>query len=208
MDGNFNLAGIKEVVDGNDNWGGNGIIWLFAFLLLANGGFGWNNRNNANCATTEDLAQGFNFNGLQNKTNEILAAVNGEGRKTDDAICQLGYQALDNFRQLGNVVQQGFNETQRQNQQCCCDIERNLDAVNYNGAMNTSKIQQTVTEQTQKILDTLCGNHMADMQNQINQLQLQSALCGVVRYPNQTTFTAGCNPYFGGYGNNCCCNNI
>lgn len=24
----------------------------------------------------------------------------------------------------------------------------------------------------------------------------QSALCGVVRYPNSTTFTAGYNPYF------------
>ena len=33
-------------------------------------------------------------------------------------------------------------------------------------------------------------------QGQVNQLQLQSALCGVVRYPNSTTFTAGYNPYF------------
>jgi hypothetical protein len=42
---------------------------------------------------------------------------------------------------------------------------------------------------------------MADMQNQINQLQLQAALCGVVRYPNATTFNAGANPFFGG---GCC----
>lgn len=34
------------------------------------------------------------------------------------------------------------------------------------------------------------------LQGQVNQLQLQSALCGVVRYPNSTTFTAGYNPYF------------
>lgn len=43
---------------------------------------------------------------------------------------------------------------------------------------------------------------MAEMQNQINQLQLQSAMCGVVRYPNATTYNAGYNPYFNG---NCGC---
>lgn len=54
---------------------------------------------------------------------------------------------------------------------------------------------------TQKILDAICGNRMADMQNQINQLQLQAALCGVVRYPNAITYNAGTSPFFGG-----CCN--
>lgn len=41
-----------------------------------------------------------------------------------------------------------------------------------------------MTEQTQEVLDTITGNRMADMQNQINQLQLSQAMCGVVRYPN------------------------
>lgn len=58
------------------------------------------------------------------------------------------------------------------------------------------------TAQIQKVLDTIATNRMAEMQNQINQLQLQSAMCGVVRYPNATTYNAGCNPYFNG---NCGC---
>lgn len=37
---------------------------------------------------------------------------------------------------------------------------------------------------------------------QVNQLQMQNALCGVVRYPNATTYNAGGNPFFG--GNGCC----
>lgn len=40
---------------------------------------------------------------------------------------------------------------------------------------------------------------------QVNQLQLQSALCGVVRYPNSTTFTAGYNPYFNANACGCGC---
>lgn len=73
--------------------------------------------------------------------------------------------------------------------------------VNYNGAINTAAIQQTVTEQTQKVLDTITGNRMADMQNQINQLQLSQALCGVVRYPNTFAYNAGPSPFC---GNGCC----
>lgn len=47
--------------------------------------------------------------------------------------------------------------------------------------MNTAAINANTTEQIQKVLDTISANRMSEMQNQINQLQLQSALCGVVR---------------------------
>lgn len=46
-----------------------------------------------------------------------------------------------------------------------------------------------MTEQTQKVLDT------------INQLQLSQALCGVVRYPNTFAYNAGPSPFC---GNGCC----
>lgn len=49
--------------------------------------------------------------------------------------------------------------------------------------------------------DTITGNRMADMQNQINQLQLSQALCGVVRYPNTFAYNAGPSPFC---GNGCC----
>lgn len=41
------------------------------------------------------------------------------------------------------------------------------------------------------------------MQAQINQLQLNAALCGVVRYPTATTYATTCNPFFGGYSCGC-----
>lgn len=66
-------------------------------------------------------------------------------------------------------------------QECCCETLRAIDGVNYNAAMNTASINANTTAQTQKILDAISGNRMADMQNQINQLQLQAALCGIPR---------------------------
>jgi len=39
------------------------------------------------------------------------------------------------------------------------------------------------------------------MQNRINQLELQNALAGVVRYPNGWTYNAGNSPFCGGCTN-------
>ena len=66
--------------------------------------------------------------------------------------------------------------------------------MNYNGAINTAAINANTTAQTQKILDAIAGNRMADMQSQINQLQLQNAMSGVLRFPNAWTFNGGIFP--------------
>ena len=84
-----------------------------------------------------------------------------------------------------------------------CEQLRAIDALQYNAALNTAAINANVTEQAQKVLDAITGNRMADMQNQINQLELQNALQGVVRYPNGFMYNAGNNP-FCGCGNGCC----
>ena len=79
-------------------------------------------------------------------------------------------------------------------QECCCNILRAVDGVNYNGAINTAAINANTTAAMQKILDAIAGNRMADMQNQINQLQLQNAMTGVLRYPQAWTYNAGVFP--------------
>lgn len=103
---------------------------------------------------------------------------------------------------MGYETLRNFNAVQAQLAECCCTTQRAIDSVNYNGAINTGNIIQAQERGTQKILDAICGNRMQDMQNQINQLQLQAALCGVVRYPTAVTYGAGPSPFFGGG----CCN--
>lgn len=180
-------------INGNDGmFGGNG-IWFLALLFLFGGGFGGYGAVRGQAATTEDLASGFNFSALQGKTNDILAAVNNNNQVLGNAICQLGYQTAQNFAQV-----------ERQMAECCCNIERNIDGVNYNVASQAAAINANTTAGIQKVLDAITGNRMADMQAQINQLQLNAALCGVVRYPTATTYATTCNPFFGGYGCGTC----
>ena len=68
--------------DKNGAWGdGGAFMWIFALLILANGGFGWGNGNAAalgyeNLATSNEVQRGFdNQNSMANQR-EILAAVN------------------------------------------------------------------------------------------------------------------------------------
>lgn len=59
-------------------------------------------------------------------------------------------------------------------------------AVNANINEKFAALEKNQLEQT-----------IAAQQNQINQLNLQAQMCGVVRYPNATTYSAGGNPFFG-----------
>lgn len=184
----------------NDGFGfGNEGLWLFAILALMGGGFGnWGNNRGCNPVTEADLCNANSFSELKSSVGRLSDQMDGVNINLTKAVCDLGYATLGNF-----------NALERQLASCCCETQRLIEQVRFDGERNTAAINANTTAQVQKVLDAICGNRMADMQNQINQLQLQSALCGVVRYPNQTTYGAGFNPFFGGWGCNCnsCCGN-
>lgn len=200
---NLSVADIAAVTDrnyGNCNngmgWGNDWVLIILFALIFGNGnGFGFGNRGGGeNVATQGDVQRGFNQQTTTSKLDEIAYGL-----------ANVGYETARQIDGVNTTMLTNFGELSRQIASCCCDIQRGIDAVNYNGAINTSNIIQAQERGTQKILDVICGNRMADMQNQINQLQLQAALCGVVRYPTATTFAAQ-NPFLG-CGCGCGCNN-
>ena len=177
--------------EGRDGMFGGGylimILILFLILTMGGGAFG---ANRGNVVTEADLCNANSFSELKAVVARNADGISNMYTGLQNGLSNLGYETLRNFNALATQLAD-----------CCCTIQRGIDSVNYNGAINTSNIIQAQERGTQKILDAICGNRMADMQNQINQLQLQAALCGVVRYPNATTFNAGANPFFGG---GCC----
>ena len=197
---------------GNDGFGfGNGgfMAFLIFALLMGNGGFGgWGNNGFANAigyenlATSNEVQRGFdNQNSMANQR-EILSAVNDASARGIQATNQTFHDTLmamnDKYSELQRDiagVAMAEQESMAKQQECCCNTLRAIDGVNYNNAMNTASINANTTAQTQKILDAITGNRMADMQNQINQLQLAQALSGVVRYPNGMTYNAGTSPF-------------
>lgn len=196
--------------DGGMGGGWGGMIWLFAILAMMGGGFNWggNNRGYEQYATRDQVQNGFDTQNLQAQTRDIMGAVTAGTAETVAATNQIYHDVVgyvgDKYGELqrdvaGLAVGQA-NLLARYNE-VGCNTLRAIDGVNYNGAINTAAINANTTAVGQKILDAIAGNKMDDMQNRINQLELQNALYGVVRYPNGYTYSAGNSPFCG-----CGCN--
>lgn len=190
--------------DGVDGCGS--MIWLFAILALMGGGFGngWGNgAGNAN-AIQADVNRGFDNQNLQAQTRDILAAVTSGTAQSvaasnqvyHDVVGYVGDKYMELQRDIAALAVGQANALANQNQ-CCCSIQRSIDGVNYNTAMQTAQINANTTAQVQKLADLITGNRMDDMQNRINHLELQNQLAGVIRYPNGFTYNAGNNPFCG-----------
>jgi hypothetical protein len=201
--GTLSASDVALLSGNNGMWGDGSFMWIFALLILAGGGFngfGWGNGfgYQPQYATQDFVQNGFNFNNLLDQNRDILNAIS---KDTADTITAIKDGNAATIREFGNVESALATAIQQQ-QTCCCEVQRNIDAVNYNAALNTASINANTTAQTQKILDAINSNRMADMQNQINELQLANATSNVLRYPNSWTYNAGMSPFCSG-GCNC-----
>lgn len=169
---------------------GGGGFWIFALLILFGmlGGSGgiFGNRD-SRAATVEDLNNSANFTRLEGQVMNNGNRIENKADAVYSGICDLGYE-----------ISQQFAATNAQVANCCCTTQRAIDGVNYNAAMNTAAVNANTTAQTQKILDAIAQNKIDALQARINQLEMQNALCGVVRYPTQTVYNSGANPFCGG----------
>lgn len=190
---------------GDGMWGGNSMMWIFALLILAGGGFGGFGNGygyHPQYATQDFVQNGFNFNDLQDQNRDILGAITSgtaqsvaaTNQSFHDITAALSDKYTELQRDVAGLAVGQANLLAKENE-CCCSTLRAIDGVNYNNAMNTAAINANTTAQTQKILDAITGNRMADMQNEIDQLKLAQAVAGVVRYPTASTYYAGSNPF-------------
>ena len=170
MDSAMSPADMRAVLDGSncgygDGWGGGMGGWwmiiLFALIFGGGGGFGFNNRGN--CASTEDLASGFNFSALQGKTNDILAAVNGVNQNLGNAICSSTYELASKI------------------DNCCCNTQAAIQQVRYDMAVQNGDIKSLIHSEAEATRNLMQQNKIESLQQQINALNLQTALCGIPR---------------------------
>ena len=205
-----------------DGMMGGGGIWIFALLILLGlfngGGFGFGNNAAAtalgfeNLATSAEVQRGFDNQNVQAQTRDILSAVTNGTAQTIAASTQNATNAINAIKDGNAALIREFGTVETaltalggKQQECCCEILRAVDGVNYNGAINTAAINANTTAGMQKILDAISANRMADMQSRINQLELAQATSGMLRFPQSWSYGAGpFPPIFGGCG----CGNV
>ena len=74
---------------------------------------------------------------------------------------------------------------------CCCENLRNVDSVRFDMANYNASTAAAIHAEGEATRKMLYENKIETLQNQINALQLQNAMCGVVKYPNSLTYNAG-----------------
>ena len=200
-------TGITPVMNmGNDGgFGLNGLGGIFALLILLgifNGGFGGGfGGNNGVNALNADMQRGFDTQNLQAQTRDIMGAVTNGTAQTIAASTANATNAINAIkdgnasliREFGNV-ETALTALGGQSQECCCNILRAIDGVNYNGAINTAAINANTTAQIQSLKDMLYQNKIETLQGQVSALQLQAATANVLRFPNSWTFAGGVFP--------------
>ena len=205
------------------SWGDSSFMWIFALLILANGGFGgWSNNNFANAigyenlATSNEVQRGFDNQNAMANQREILAAVNSGTAQSVAATNQTFHDTLMANQNLYNETARdlaalavGQADLRASQDACCCatkqliletgaGINAGIAQNRYEAAMNTAAINANTTAQVQKVLDVISNNRIDELQNKVNQLELMNATANVVRYPNASTYYAGNNPFCGG----------
>lgn len=191
-------TGITPVMDmnrgyGDFGFGGGSGLWLFAILALMWGGNGFFGGNNIGYrqATAEDVNNGFNFSELQAENRDILSAISSDTASTIQAVERVGGSLTNDIHD----VALGVLDTKSHQQECCCNILRAIDGVQYTSALNTASINANTTASVQKVLDAISADKAERQAQRIQQLELNQALAGVVRYPSAMTYAYNANPF-------------
>lgn len=189
---NFSLADIKAVTDNerNSDWGGSWWILLLFIILFGGAGFGGWGNNTEKAASAAEVQAGFNQQTTTSKLDQLAYGLSN-----------LGYE---NARLTDNVTQnltQGFMGLAQQLSDCCCSTKQEVLTNRYDAQANTCQIEKAIHAEAEATRALIRTNREKELENENGYLKLQAAMCGVVRYPQTTTYTAGAWPL----GNNGCC---
>lgn len=252
MTDNYSLADIAAATgngaNGNNGMWGNDWAWIIILLLFGWGrnGFGGYGNSGSGVADNYVLASDFSNierkldninNGICDSTFALNNTINGNFRTLDGAVCNLGYQALQNTNAIQTQLadcccktqtnierntNQGIlntNAIQQQISSCCCDVEKmNLQNRFDNQTYNCNTLQ-AIDKVGDRIIDYMAAEKAQTLRDENQALRLAASQSAQNQYiinalrPMPIPAYASCNPWAASYGFNSCnsgcgCNNF
>lgn len=237
----------------NNGFGDNSAWWIVLFLIFGWGrnGFGGGYGNGGGVTDGYVLASDFAqidrkldtiSNGICDSTFALNNTMTNGFAATQQTLCQgfsginqavntNGYETRLGIQGLTSELASCCCDLKQQISDCCCQTQRSIDGVNYNMAMNTNNIQNTLCNNTRDIIenqnanyralhDEIVANRIEDknaqiqaQQNEINALRLKASQEAQNTYlinqlkPCPIPAFLTCNPYTGQVYNGCSYNN-
>ena len=168
-------ADMRAVTDGarDDGFGmGGGWMWiivLFLFLFGFGGGGMWGNRGQG--LTQMEMQQGFD-------TQEIVRKLDGINYGLCDGFYAQNTTMLNGFAGVTTAVR----DAQFAAQQCCCETNRNIDAVRYEAQKNVCDITNAIHAEGEATRALIQQNEMQALRDKVSELQLAQSQCAQNAY--------------------------
>ena len=159
MDSNYSLADIRAATHDDDGYGGQGSWFWIVVLFLFMFGFGrngWGNDANNGALTRAEMTDGFNNQSILNKLNGL-----------ENGLCD-GFYAQNNtmlqgFSTMGNQIMQN----QFAMKECCCETNRNIDAVRYENSKNTCEITTAIHNEGEQTRALIQANTIQNLRDRL-----------------------------------------
>lgn len=208
MDTGIGLGDLLAVMNNRnvgtvDSFSANPIMWIVVlFIIFAAIGGGEGGLFGGKASTAFTSAE-FSFNNVERQIQET-------NKNVTDGTYRVTGALTDGFNGLGRQLDQvGY-----QMQNCCCETNRNIDAVRYEAAKNTCDITNAIHAEGEATRALINQNTMQELRDQLQAAQLQlgnlsqtNTLISALRpFPQPAYIT--CSPYTsaGNFGcNTCCC---
>lgn len=160
------MMGVQPTMPiGGDGFGfGGGSAWIMLIFafLILGGGFGGYGANRQT-ATTDELSAGFNFAGVNNSLKDLMLGQANINQNLGNAICSSTYELASKI------------------DNCCCNTQLGL-----------KDVVATIIAENGATRDLIRQDKIEALQAQVNQLQLQQAVCGI---PKTNPYGYGTYPY-------------
>ena len=207
------LSGNTGRNSGGDGFGdGNGAWLIILFLIFAAFGWGGNRGNGGFGGSGSGVADNYvlatDFATIERKldsiSNGICDSTFALNNNLNNGFFGVQNSLTQGFAGLNTSLLQGNYSLSSQLANCCCDfrtqladccckIERGIDGINYNNALQTNMLQQTLCNNTRDIIENQNANYraiheelvankleakndrIAEQQNEINALRLAAS---------------------------------
>lgn len=169
MDG-YSLSDIAAVTGKNsDEFMGNGAWWIIIlFLFMFSNGNGFFGRGNEALTRSE-----LDYANLDN-------AVRGVQQGLADGFYAMNTGMLNGFTGVQRDLCSGFNGVNQgittlgyQMKDCCCEVNRNIDAVRYENGKNTCDIVNAIHAEGEATRGLITQNTIQELRDNLQAAQLQ-----------------------------------
>lgn len=209
-------TGIVPVMDMNRGYGygdgfgygGGWFMWIIVlFALMGGWGNGWNRGNGAGLTQVE-MQQGFDTQSILRKLDGIQNGL-CDGFYAQNSTMLTGFNGVQRDLCTGfSAVNAGIAENRFAMQNCCCETNRNIDAVRAENYKNTCEITNAIHAEGEATRALINSNTMQNLRDkladkdrdlqtanfQLSQQAQSANIIGTLRpYPQPAYIT--CSPY-------------